>query len=163
MDFPILPSNLNDTCQLEWRFVSPRLIFQKLQEALRGKQLRINGNVVNVPADVAHTATLLPRLPSDTYTIKMQLKRRLAYTCKHATLSETIRPFRVIQIAQWLIHTGELYKQENIKINTQWLQEFENSHIHESIGTENNSESDDSDLHLEGNNLNEDNSREKLG
>ena len=158
MDFPILPSNLNDTSQLEWRLVSPRLIFQKLQEAPRGKQLRINGNVVNVPADVAHTATLLPRLPSDTYTIKMQLKRRLAY--KHATLSENIRPVRVIQIAQWLIHTGELYKQENIKINAQWLEEFENSHIHENIGTENTSESDDSDLHLEGNNLNEDNSRE---
>ena len=158
MDFPILPSNLNDTSQLEWRLVSPRLIFPKLQEAPRGKQLRINGNVVNVPADVAHTATLLPRLPSDTYTIKMQLKRRLAY--KHATLSENIRPVRVIQIAQWLIHTGELYKQENIKINAQWLEEFENSHIHENIGTENTSESDDSDLHLEGNNLNEDNSRE---
>ena len=69
------------------------------------------------------------------------------------------RPFRVIQIAQWLIHTGELYKQENIKINTQWLEDFENSHIHESIGTENISESNDSDLHLEGNNLNKDNSR----
>ena len=118
MDFPILPWNLTDTSQLEWRLVSARLIFQKLQEASRGKQLRINGNVFNVSADVAHTATLLPRLPSDTYMIKMQLKRWLAY--KHATLSENIRPFRVIQIAQWLIHTGELYKQENIKINTQW-------------------------------------------
>lgn len=159
MDFPIFPSYLNDTSQLEWRLVSPRLIFQKLQEAPRGKQLRINGNVVNVPADVAHTATLLPRLPSDTYTIKIQLKRRyLVY--KHATLSENIRPFRVIQIAQWFIHTGELYKQENIKINSQWLKEFGNFHIHESMSTENISESDNSDLHVEGSNLNEGNSRE---
>jgi len=88
----------------------------------------------------------------------MQLKRRLAY--KHATLSENIRPFRVIQIAQWLIHTGELYKQENIKINSQWLKEFGNFHIHESMSTENVSESDNSDLHVEGSNLNEGNSRE---
>ena len=66
MNFPIFLSYLNDTSQLEWRLVSPRLIFQKVQEAPRGTQLRINGNIVYVPADVAHTATPLPRLPSDT-------------------------------------------------------------------------------------------------
>ena len=46
-------------------------------QAPRGKQLKINGNIVNVPADVANTVSMLPRLPSETSTIKVNLKRRL--------------------------------------------------------------------------------------
>ena len=109
MSFPNMPSNFSDITPVEWRLVSPRLIFQKLQEAPRGKQLKINGNVVNVPADVAHTASILPRMINDTNTIKMQLKRRLSY--KHSVSSENIRSLRVLQIAEWLINNCELYKQ----------------------------------------------------
>jgi len=48
-------------------------------QAPRGKQLKITGNVSNVPADVPADATstvnLLPRLENETGTIKVKLKR----------------------------------------------------------------------------------------
>ena len=36
--------------------------FSKLLQAPRGKQLKISGNVVNVPADVTDTFHILPRV-----------------------------------------------------------------------------------------------------
>ena len=38
--------------ELECRLIAPRLAFQKIMQAPRGKQFKINGNVVNVPVDV---------------------------------------------------------------------------------------------------------------
>ena len=65
--------------ELECRLSAPRLAFQKIYQAPRGGQLKISGNVVNVPADVSSTVNMLPRLADDTCTIKVQLKRRLQY------------------------------------------------------------------------------------
>ena len=78
MKFPEKPTffYLNE---LECRLIAHRLAFQKNMQAPRGKQLKINGNVVNVPADVINTVNLLPRLPEQSGTIKVQLKRRLQY------------------------------------------------------------------------------------
>ena len=78
MKFPEKPTffYLNE---LECRLIAPRLAFQKIMQAPRGKQLKINGNVVNVPADVINTVNLLPRLPEQSGTIKVLLKRRLQY------------------------------------------------------------------------------------
>ena len=78
MKFPNKPEfwNLNE---LECRLVAPRVAFQKIMQAPRGKQFKITGNVVNVPADVTTTVNMLPRLPQQTSTIKVQLKRRLQY------------------------------------------------------------------------------------
>ena len=75
MKFPTKPDffDLND---LECRLVAPRLAFQKIYQAPRGGQLKINGNVVNVPADVSNTVNMLPRRSSETHTIKVQLKCR---------------------------------------------------------------------------------------
>ena len=68
MSFPCKPECL-DLTELEWKLVSPRLVFQKIHEAARGKQWKIHGNVVNVPADV-NTVHMLPRQLTDTETIK---------------------------------------------------------------------------------------------
>ena len=68
---------VNGLNMLEWRLIAPRLAFQKLMQAPRGKQLKITGNVVNVPADVSSTVNLLPRLENETGTIKVKLNRRL--------------------------------------------------------------------------------------
>ena len=73
---PLKPSFF-DLNELECRLIAPRLAFQKLMEAPRGKQLKISGNVVNVPADMINTVNMLPRLPLETGTIKVNLKRRL--------------------------------------------------------------------------------------
>jgi hypothetical protein len=78
MKLPEKP-NFFDLNELECRLLAPRLAFQKILQAPRGKQFKISGNVVNVPADVTNTINTLPRLPQDTGTIKVQLKRRLQY------------------------------------------------------------------------------------
>ena len=63
MQFPEKPTFL-DLNELEWRLLAPRIAFQKLMQAPRGKQFKLQGNVVNVPADVTNTVTMLPRLPT---------------------------------------------------------------------------------------------------
>ena len=60
--------------ELECRLLASGLAFQKIMQAPRGKQFKINGNVVNVPADVTNTINMLPRLPEQTGTIKVQKK-----------------------------------------------------------------------------------------
>ena len=57
------------------RMLAPRLAFQKLLQAPRGNQFKTKGNVVNVPADVNNTVNKLLRLPQESGTIKVQLKR----------------------------------------------------------------------------------------
>ena len=91
--------------ELECRLLAPRLAFQKIMQAPRGKQLKINGNVVNVPADVNSTVNMLPRLPHESGTIKVQLKRRLQY--KSTALSLNVRPHKVLQAAAWLANMHE--------------------------------------------------------
>ena len=63
MVFPKKP-DFFDLNELECRLVAPRISFQKLMQAPRGRQLKIYGNIVNVPADVMNTVNLLPRLQS---------------------------------------------------------------------------------------------------
>ena len=119
MKFPVKPSffYLNE---LECRLLAPRIAYQKLMQAPRGKQLKINGNIVNVPADVANTVSMLPRLPSETSTIKVNLKRRLQY--KSSALSLNVRPHKVAEGAKWLVSNGDLYKEEGITFNDSWLE-----------------------------------------
>ena len=62
--------------ELEFRLRTPRLAFQKLIQAPRGRQFKILRNVVYVVAEVSN---VLPRLPNDTGTIKENLKRKLQY------------------------------------------------------------------------------------
>ena len=72
MQFPEKPSffGLNE---LECRLIAPRLAFQKIFQAPRGGQLKITGNIVNIPADVNSTVNMLPRLPDEIGTIKLNL------------------------------------------------------------------------------------------
>ena len=99
--------------ELECRLIAPRLAFQKIMQASSGRQLKITGNVVNVPADICNTVNKLPRLPQDTGTIKVQLiKRRLQY--KSSALSLNVRPNKVMQAAAWLVNNSELYREQGI-------------------------------------------------
>ena len=105
--------------ELECRLIAPRLAFQKIFQAPRGGQLKITGNVVNVPADVNSTVNMLPRLSDETGTIKVQLKRRLQY--KSSALSLNIRPNKVMQAAAWLVNTSPLYQSEGVIVDQNWL------------------------------------------
>ena len=124
MQFPRKP-NFFDLNELECRLVAPRLAFQKIYQAPRGGQLKITGNVVNVPADVNSTVNMLPLLADDNCTIKVQLKRRLQY--KSSALSLNIRPNKVMQAAAWLVNTSPLYQDQGITIDENWLREVQNS------------------------------------
>ena len=111
LKFPEKP-DFFDLNELECRLVAPQLAFQKIAIARRGGQLKITGNVVNVPADVCDNINMLPRLPQDTGTIKVQLKRRLQY--KSSALSLNVRPNKVMQAAAWLVNTSNLYREQGI-------------------------------------------------
>ena len=118
MQFPRKPFFF-DLDELECRLIAPRLAFQKIFQAPRGGQLKITGNVVNVPADVNSTVNMLPRLPDETGTIKVQLKRRLQY--KSSALSLNIQPHTVMQAAAWLVNASPLYEGLGITIDQNWL------------------------------------------
>ena len=47
-----------------------------ISEDNASSQRKVDGNVVNVPADVNTTVNMLPRLPHENGTIKVQLKRK---------------------------------------------------------------------------------------
>ena len=65
MVFPEKPEFF-DLNELECRLLAPRIAFQKLMQGSRGRQLRVHDNIVNVPADVTHTISLLSWLQSHT-------------------------------------------------------------------------------------------------
>ena len=104
-------------------------------QAPRGRQLKIHGNVVNVPAEVSDTVNMLPRLPNDTGTIKVNLKRKLQY--KSSALSLNIRPHQVVQAANWLINNSSLYRQEGITLNQDWGLQCTANYLLDDIETEN--------------------------
>ena len=114
MQFPVKPECF-DLNELECRLLAPRLAFKKLMQAPRRRQFKIHGNVLNVPAEVSDTVNMLPRLPSETGTIKLNLKRRLQY--KSSALSLNVRPYKVVQAANWVISHSSLYREEGITLN----------------------------------------------
>ena len=122
LKFPEQP-DFFDLNELKCRLLAPRLAFQKIMQAPRGRQLKITGNVVNVPADICNTVNMLPRLPQDTGTIKVQLKRRLQY--KSSALSLNVRPNKVMQAAAWLVNTSELYQEQGITFDQHWSSYFD--------------------------------------
>ena len=121
MVFPNKPKFF-DLNELECGLLAPRIAFQKLMQAPRGKQLKIHGNVVNVPADVVNTVSMLPWLPSETGTVKVNLKRKLEY--KSSAMSLNVRPHKVVQAAHWLTSNSDLYKDEGVALNADWIIDF---------------------------------------
>ena len=120
LQFPPVPSHLPVLTLAEWRMLSPRIAFMQIHEAAVGKQMRIHGNVVLVPADVSTIVSNLPRTSSIMETIAVKLKRRSQY--QHAFLTANIRPECVRQVGMYLVQTGELFKKENITFNTSILE-----------------------------------------
>ena len=78
MKFPAKP-DFYDLNEIECGLIAPRLAFQKIMQAPRGKQFKINGNVVNVRTDVTNTVNMFPSVSNESGAIKVQLKRRLQY------------------------------------------------------------------------------------
>lgn len=65
---------------------------------------------------------MLPQLPCQAGTIKVNLKRKLQY--KSSALSLNIRPHNVVQAADWLMGNSSLYKDEGIIFNPEWVSQY---------------------------------------
>ena len=118
MSFPEKPAVLNLT-PLEERLIAPRIPFMQIRELPRGHQLSIHGNVVNVPADVNTTISMIPRPIDESQTISIKLKKRKGF--KGYYMFQTIRPFNVMYAAHYLTQTSELYRDEGIQLSNEWL------------------------------------------
>ena len=66
-----------DLNELECRLLAPRVASGRLLQAPRSGQLEIYGNIVNVPADVNVTISILPRFPHESGTISVKAQRYL--------------------------------------------------------------------------------------
>ena len=86
----------------------------QVRELPSGGQLSIHGNVVNVPADVNSTVSVLPRPINESQTIPIKLKRRLGY--KHHYQFQNVRPKKVLAAAQYLVRNSEIFKNEGIQV-----------------------------------------------
>ena len=73
----------------------------------------------NVPVDVAPTVQTLPRTLSDTETLVVKYKQKLEY--KKCEFRENIQPYAVWKAAHYLLQNSNIYKNENIQLNTDWL------------------------------------------
>ena len=66
---------------------------------------------------------MLPRTLCDTQTITVRYKRKFEY--KKCEFTENIRPAAVWKAADYLLKNSEIYKNENIQLNTKWLDTLE--------------------------------------
>jgi len=125
LTFPEIPQHIKTLhpTPTEERCCSLRIPFMQIKELGIGKQYGIFGNTVNVPMNPAEVVSALPRRITDTATIQLNFMRRTCY--KKTFLHETIRPKVIYDITKHFIETSDLYKEEHIQLNVNWLQEFE--------------------------------------
>ena len=124
MTFPEKPDVLKDLTPLEERLISQRIPFMRVRELPSGGQLSIHGNVVNIPADVNSTVSVLPRPINESQTIPIKLKRRLGY--KHHYQFQNIRPTKVLEAAQYLVRNSEIFKNEGIQVMDNYMSNTDN-------------------------------------
>ena len=66
---------------------------------------------------------MLPQTLHDTQAITVRYKRKFEY--KKCEFTENIRPAAVWKAADYLLKNSEIYKNENIQLNTKWLDTLE--------------------------------------
>ena len=66
--------------------------------------------------EVNNTVNMLPRLPQESGTIKVQLKRLLEYMS--SSLSLNVRPNKILQAGNWLATNSILYREQRISFST---------------------------------------------
>ena len=63
-------------------------------QAPRGEKLKVYGNIVNIPAYVNSTVSMLSRLPHESGAVNVNLKRKLQHKC--SSLSLNLNPQKVV-------------------------------------------------------------------
>jgi hypothetical protein len=97
--------------------VSPRLAFAQIYQLKGYGQYGIRGSIVNVPTNLDLVQNVLPRLPHDSSTVAVYLKRKLEY--KSIYMSGFVRPNIVMKALNDLCKTP-LYKDANVYIKQDW-------------------------------------------
>jgi len=100
-----VPSSVTQLNQIEKQMVFLRLPFMKIFKCLRSDgQLKIKGNVTNVPIDLTKTTSILPKRAENLAAIKMmkvKLKRKSCF--KQHYLYQNVRPSFVVSTLNDLI------------------------------------------------------------
>lgn len=102
--------------------------------------MSIRGNMVNVPADVNNTVKNLPRTLNDSETIQVQLKRKKEY--QHYVACSSIRPNKCLDAVRWLITHSQIYRDEGITLNENWIQDY-------NVELDKNNDNRDTDMNCE--------------
>ena len=119
MKWPNKPPEL-DLHQLEERLIALRIPFMQIRELPRGGQYSLKGNVINVPVDIQPTVNSLPRPMDESFTVAIQLKKKLSY--KKVDFKENVRPMRVLTALHWLLTNSDMYENSGITVDTSWFQ-----------------------------------------
>ena len=122
LGFPDIPYVLKFYGMEEW-VISPRLLFFQMRSHFLGRHTCVIGHVANLAVDVAPTVKMLPLTLSDTQTITVRYKQKFEY--KKCEFTENIRPAAVWKAADYLLKNSEIYMNENILLNTKWLDAIE--------------------------------------
>ena len=131
--FPHKPDELN-LFNLEERFISPVMAFMLIHQLLPGGQLSLSGSICHLPIEIGKIINTLPQTFDQYETISVKLKRRLCY--KNTVFNENVRPHKIIAALQYLLKTSQLYKENNININPEWLEHFTQQNKSTSLNTE---------------------------
>ena len=71
IEFPTPIPSVERLSKLESRLIAPRFAFGKIMECMYKQHTKLNGAIVNVPADLNKIQKMLPRLPLDGQTISL--------------------------------------------------------------------------------------------
>ena len=95
----------------------------QIRELPSGQQQSVHSNLVNVPCDNIATLSSLPRLPENSDTIPLKLKRRLRY--KSYVLYENVRRQACIKAVCYLLSKTLFQKHVPDGVNNNWIKRYD--------------------------------------
>jgi len=102
---------------LKERLGAQRLPSMQIRLGGCGLQSTLRGNVGNVENDLDKCASVLPRTFNERSTIQVKVTRKMIY--KKPYMFETVRPFKVLKAAQYLVQQ-EGFIEEGISLSSDW-------------------------------------------
>jgi hypothetical protein len=125
--FSNLPEELQGLSIVENDLIALRLPFMKLRalsSSIRGGpkkfgQLCLPGMVINVPTDLIHIQTELPREFSVDDTVLVNIKRRSRYKGCYET--ENVRPYKILRALQYLTTHDTLWRDAGVQLRSEFV------------------------------------------
>ena len=117
----VISDRVKNLTDLEERLISPRLAFMHITLAIQNQNMRLRGNITNVPADLSIIQRDLPRFPDEASTLAVELRKQLLVGSPYMTGS--ICPTKTLAALHSLEKTP-LYISEGVKVRADWLRLF---------------------------------------